>query len=156
LVKWSLEDFDGISESCGEVSVQVPPESDKLIRRLDFAKQLTGDAKRHKVLVYDLFDDSGRLGGGILSFVPTKLLELPEPDLHVGVRQSGATIEIKLSAEKLARFVCVDLPGENLRLSDNFQDIPSRRSIVLKVESEHNNATQIRNNLVVRSVRDTY
>lgn len=156
LVRWSLESFDGISDASGEINVQVPPESDKLIKHLDFAKQLTGDAKRRKVLVYDLFDNSRRISGGILSFVPTKLLELPEPGLQVDVRQSEATVEIELSAERLAKFVYVDLPGENLRLSDNFQDIPAQRNIVLKVESAHNDATQIRKNLVVRTVRDTY
>ncbi len=155
-IRWSLEDFFGTHAASGEMSVIAPAESDTLAGGLDLARQLAGADRRKKVLVYELLGPCGRVGGGVLSFVPTKLMELPEPELHMEVKQSRGLIVIELTAHNLARFVCVDLPGENFRLSDNFVDIPAGRTIALTVLSDHNDITRLRRDLIVRTIQDSY
>lgn len=155
-VVWSLETLDGERLDSGETSVTIPPESSRRVKRLDFSKRLSTEQMRRTVLVYELLDGGRMVSRGLVTFRPSRTLELPEPGIAIRIRKSGETVEIELKADKTARFVEIDLPGENLRLSDNFFDLPAGRAVTVVVESRHADIEQLRRDLVVRSLRDSY
>jgi len=62
---------------------------------------------------------------------PEKTLRLPDPGLTVEVEAQGEKLTIILRARALARFVTLALPGADLVFSDNFFDLPARRTMTV-------------------------
>ena len=71
-------------------------------------------------------------------------------------RRTGA-IRVPLESDSLARFVMLDVPGHDLRFSDNFFDLPAGRSVTVSVEhSAGLRVEDIAEKLQVVSLRDSY
>ena len=68
------------------------------------------------------------MGTSLATFVPNKHLELADPQIVATVRQEGEQLVIELTAPTLARFVELSLDGADAVFSDNYFDLPARRS----------------------------
>lgn len=156
-VEWSLEQFDGTVLQSGTLDVDIPPGTNSCVAELDFSSHLSSDLRRRVVLVHELRQGDQRMSVGITPFAPNKHLELPEPHISVEVTEADDCIEISACSDHTARFVMLDVPGVGVRFSDNFFDLPARRSISVRVEDSAGlSANEIAGKLNVVSLRDSY
>ncbi len=156
-VHWSLEMLDGVVMEAGEQPVQAAPFEVTTVCRLDFSGHLDDDSRRGAVFVAEL-----RQGGQVLSrqtafFVPTKHLALAEPGIAAQMRVEGEQIFIELTSHSLARLVEVALEGAEVVFSDNYFDLPAKRTMVVSARLPAGwTLSRARAALKVRSVYDSY
>jgi len=166
-VRWSLETLDGetlLKTKTGDETVTIPALSAINVCTLDFTDQVSADNRREVVLVYELWQDDERLSMGVVPFVPTKHLQLADPELSTTVREvarsetgHSAGFEIKVTAQRLARFVWLELDGVDIVFSDNYFDLPAGRTVTVTMpRPEGWTAERVRESLRVRSLADTF
>jgi len=156
-VHWSLESLDGSVIRSGAVDAVVSQESSLCVAHLDFADYLDIDTKRNTVLVYELRDGGGRVSIGMVAFVPSKYLELPETGIYVASSIAEDTILMTLTSKATERFVMLEAEGVDARFNDNFFDLPAGRTVKVwaKVPAGTDPA-DIKDKLIIMSLRDTY
>ena len=152
-VHWSLEKLDGTVLTQGQYSVEVPVASNLLVSEVDLSERLNEQVRREAIFVYSLLQDDERLSMGTVSFAPSKRLELPEVTIKVGIDELDRMV---LTSDKTARFVMLEVPGMDVRFSDNFFDLPAGRTILISVESPGLSARDILGKLRIVSLRDSY
>ena len=135
-LRWSLESLEGCVIRQGCVKCEAQAESDTTLASLDFSEELTLDTRRRTVLVTELLVDGQSAGFTVTAFVPSKHLELPAARLSLRAGRDDRGCFIEVSSDHTARYVCIDIPGAEVILSDNYFDLPAGRRIVVRVESE--------------------
>jgi beta-mannosidase len=157
-VRWALERLNGIRVDTGEIEVKVPPMTDMLVANLDYPEVLSEDARRDTVLLHSLWEGNNRLSLSVLPFVQNKYLDLLEPGIYHDVEEDeSGRINIQMAAHYTARFVMLEVPGSNVRFSDNFFDLPAGRLVSITVDSEAGlSADELAAKLRVVSLRDSY
>jgi len=129
-VKWSLETLTGEVLGFGEQEVVAAPLKDALITSLNFDGRVTPENERQVILITEQFEGEERTALSVYPFVPTKHLELKDPQLEVAMRKSGDFIEVELTAQSLARFVELKLEeAPETVFTDNYFDVPAGRTI---------------------------
>jgi beta-mannosidase len=109
------------------------------------------------VLVYELWQGDERLSLGLVPFVPTKHLELGDPQLRTVARETDEGFEIEVTAQRLARFVWLALAGIEVVFSDNYFDLPAGRTATVTLPAlEGWTAERVREALRVRSLVDSF
>jgi beta-mannosidase len=156
-VRWSIETLDGVVIDGREVKITAPALRALQVCTLDLSGLVTDDRRREVVLVYELWRSGERLSLGIVPFVPCKHLALRDPGIRCSVSQASEGCEIELTAENLARFVWLDLPGKDIVFSDNYFDVPAGRSSRVSMTSPAGlPADEVRAALRVRSLIDSF
>ena len=133
-VRWSLETLDGKVLKATETQATAPSVTAVKGCDMDFSAIIGRDNERQTVLVYELLQDDQRVSLGILPFVPSKHLDLGDPELQWCVNQVSGGFEIAVTAKRLARFVVLSLSeGEHpdLIFSDNYFDLPAGRTVTV-------------------------
>ncbi len=128
-IRWSLETLQGEHLNGAEEQASVQPFSTTQVKSLDFSRYITEENRRRVVLVCELWQDGERLQSAIATFAPTKHVELEDPQLTVGVGQTGSELAIHLHARSLARFVELTFEGADVVFSDNYFDLPAGRTM---------------------------
>jgi beta-mannosidase len=101
-----LIDFAGKEIWKREQDVKLAANSSRPIMALSKRDALMSHDPARVILVGELTDGGGRrLSRSVFSFVKTKDLELPSPELQVEVEPRGDAFAVKLTARKLARNV---------------------------------------------------
>ena len=152
-VHWSLEKLDGTVLTQGQYAVNVPAGSNLLVSEIDLSEHLDEQARRETVFVYSLLQEDERLSLGMVTFVPIKHLELPEVTIKLEVDELG---RIAITSDETARFVMLEVPGMDVRFSDNFFDLPAGRTMVVSVESPNISTQEVVEKLRVVSLIDSY
>ncbi|MHB0999603.1 MAG: beta-mannosidase [Armatimonadota bacterium] len=156
-VRWWLETLDGTEIQVGEVPADVPAGSDALVADLDFSDLLNFDTKRQTVLVYELYRGEQPLSVGMVSFVPSKHLDLPVANISTTIQESDGCVKVSLTTDKAARYVMLEVPGYAVRFSGNFFDLPAGRAATVTVECMDGlTAGELAERLQVTSLRDSY
>ncbi len=145
-VRWSLETLSGEVLQEGEEVVSVPALEAVQVCALDFSEHVTDANRREVVLVYALYRGDERLSLDVMPFAPNKHLKLTDPGLSAEVMETEENFAITLSAERLARFVWLELTGKDVIFSDNCFDVPAERTVTVTLPS--------RNDLTLEEVRD--
>jgi beta-mannosidase len=165
IVRWSLETIDGDPLGTGSEAVTVPALSAINVCSLDLAKRVSDENRREVVLVYELWAGDERLSMGVMPFAPNKHLELSDPDLRYGVSESDEGFEIKITAQRLARFVELALdgvdPSTELKIGavfgDNYFDLPAGRTVTVQLSAPDGwTVERVRESLRVRSLVDSF
>ncbi len=158
-VRWSLETLDGEVLSAGTENVHIDGVSASRVAALDFEGLVSMRNARSTVLVYELLQGDTRKSLDILTFAPSKHLDLRDPGLEVQVSDTGDGYAIEVKAARLARYVWLELDGgdvDNGMLSDNYFDLPAERSVTVKLPAMTGwDAERIRSSLRVRSLVDS-
>jgi beta-mannosidase len=164
-VRWSLETLGGESLQSGEEAVVLPALGSVQAGTLDFSAHLTAgpsitvntNIRRDLVLVYELWQGAERLSIGVLPFVPSKHLELEPPELCSVVRKTDIGFEIQVTANRLARFVWLELDGADTIFSDNYFDLPAGRSATVTLPALAGlTLERVRESLRLRSLVDSF
>ena len=155
-VRWSLEKLDGARLESGAVRASVPAATSACVAELDFTGHLDDDTRRETIFVYELWTNNERLSMGVVTFIPSKHLELPKACISTEVFEEDGVTKIKLSSDALARFVMLDVPGRQVRFSDDWLDLPAGRSATVSVTDSSLTTQEIANGLRIVSLRDSY
>jgi beta-mannosidase len=109
------------------------------------------------MLVYALYRGEKRLSLSVMPFAPNKHLKLTDPGLSVNVTETETGFDIALSAERLARFVWLELTGKDVIFSDNGFDVPAGRTVTVTLPSQGDwTSKHVRDALRVRSLIDSF
>jgi beta-mannosidase len=156
-VRWSLETLDGEGLIDGEEAVTVPGVSAARIHEMDFSSQVGMKNRREIVLVYELWQGDERLSLGVVPFLPNKHLALTEPELHYTTGETDGIITIDVTAQRLARFVWLEIEGADVVFSDNYFDLPAGRTTTVKLPAIKGwNLDRVRRALRIRSLVDSF
>ncbi|MDF1515538.1 MAG: glycoside hydrolase family 2 protein, partial [Anaerolineae bacterium] len=132
-VRWSLESIRGEVIKAGQTNVSVGATSAATVCVLDFDAEVNRDNEREVILVYELMQDDQRLSMGIFAFVPSKHLSLIDPELTWRVISMNGDVFIELTANTLARYICLSLADADIVFEDNFFDLPAGRTVRVKM-----------------------
>ena len=128
-VRWALTTLDGKVLASGEKAARVEPSGVTAVETLDFSPFLDDDTRRELAFVAELWQGDRRLAGQTAFFVPTKHLALVDPQIRAAVTLEEGLLAIELSARSLARLVECSLTGADVVFSDNYFDLPARKTI---------------------------
>ena len=156
-VRWSLETTEGKVLADGEKSVTAPALSAAQVDAPDFSEQVTAQNRRQVVLVYELWREDERVSAGAVPFVPDKHLELTDPELHYTIGEIDGTITLDVTAQRLARFVWLEIEGADVIFSDNYFDLPAGRTAKVTLPKiEGWTLDRVRKALRMRSLVDSF
>jgi beta-mannosidase len=129
MVVWSLETFDGVVLTTGQVPVKIAPQAVILVGKLDFSSYVSDENRRQLVFTAELWQGAQLISRQTAAFVPFKHLSLTNPDLTVNMHTEKAQLIIELTSHSLALLVEVSLPGAEVVFSDNYFNLPAGRTI---------------------------
>ena len=116
---------------------------------------------RGKNFCRELLED-GRVQIESDTLVPYKHVELPQSSIHAEVAGSADTYTITLQSNVYTPFVEVDFMDADVILSDNIINLTDDKPHVISFETKDvingsfTDATDVKNRLRIRSLRDTY
>ena len=163
--RWSLEMLSGEALATGEETVTVAPLAAAQVKTLDFGEAVVADKipgmlggnRRDMIFVCELWEGDRLIARNMATFVPNKHLALADPGLSVEVSRKGGQLTLDVSAQTLARFVELELEGQDVVFSDNYFDVPAGRTATVTCRlPEGWDLRQARVALRVRSLRDSY
>ena len=156
---WSLETLDGDVAKTGFQKVIAEPMQAMKLCEVDFSTILKDDPDlvRSLVFIAELWQGEQMVSRQTAYFAPCKHLELKEPEISAQVKVENETAHITLTAASLSRLVELTFEGEETVFSDNYFDLPAKRSISVTVPAPAGwEETEIQSALKIRSVYDTY
>jgi beta-mannosidase len=130
-VRWSLETLSGNVLVSGEERVLAAPQAVTHVGAFNFADRLTDDNRRDLLFVAELWHNDRRAALQIAAFVPTKHLSLADPGVTANLRIEDGQLRVELAARSLARLVEVALDNVDVIFSDNYFDLPAKRSVTV-------------------------
>ena len=157
-VGWSLVALDGRCITSGSKSVKIDPGKSTRAIRLDVADVLGEHGADNVILFADLTVRGRVVSNNIATFRRLKSLSLQPPRIKTGIKslENGA-FELALTASTPALFCWAALDGDDCRCSDNFFHLePDRDKIIQIRPTKPVSRAQLRRQLVVRSLIDTY
>jgi beta-mannosidase len=156
-VRWSLETLAGQVLEAGEAPVRCAPLDVTLVRSLDFSGRLNDDLLRKLVFVAELWQGEERLAQQTAYFVPTKHLDLVEPEITALVQLKQGRVSIDLTSRSLARLVECAFEDVDVVFSDNYFDLPAGRNLRISTPLPQGwTLSQAKQALKIRSIYDSY
>ncbi|HVN15581.1 MAG TPA: glycoside hydrolase family 2 protein [Anaerolineales bacterium] len=156
-VKWSLETLGGKVLESGEETVRATPFDATSICHLDFSNRLNDDLRRDTAFVADLYQNGQFVSRQVAFFIPTKHLNLTNPEISTQVRIEHQEVHIELTSRSLARLVECSLEGVDAVFSDNYFDLPAGRTVRITAPLPAGwTLSQVQAALKVRSIYDSY
>lgn len=158
-------DFRTLHEA--EYEVDVAPFGVSTVCELDYS-QLIADIENQVFVEVDFYDEDGNVTSSEIEiFVPFKRLQLDNSSISYSVIELADEYVIRMSSGGFAAFVEIDLKQADAVFSDNYFHLTSKRekTITLKksdIRYLNPNAPEIQNGyeleqqLVIRTLRDTY
>ncbi|HNS64028.1 MAG TPA: glycoside hydrolase family 2 protein, partial [Anaerolineaceae bacterium] len=156
-VRWTLETLDGSILVSGEELSIVPPRDVLHVCHLDFSKALKDDRSRDLAFVAELWQNDRMIARQTAFFVPTKHLNLSDPEPSTRVQIVNHEVQIQLECRSLARLVECTLDGADMVFSDNYFDLPANRTITITAPLPDGwSLSQVQAALKVRSVFNSF
>ena len=156
-VRWWLETLDGRVLESGQSPVNAVPQSATPVRTLDFSDHISDDNRRELVFIAELMQGDRRIALQAATFVPTKHLDLHDPQVTATLSSEKGQLIIQLEACSLARLVEVLLEGAEVVFTDNYFDLPAGRMVTVICPLPAGwTLEQAQAALRIRSVYDSY
>ena len=156
-VRWSLETLSGDVLTAGEEPVKAEPLAVTHVHTVDFADRVSADNQRELVFVAELWQGDQRCALQVATFTPTKHVALSDPAIQLDLRGEGDQLIVEVTAGALARLVELSLAGVDVIFSDNYFDLPAKRTVTVTCPLPDGwTIEQARAALHVRSVYDSY
>lgn len=127
-LRWSLETLAGEPVKAEEIAVNVNAGEAAPLADLDFSNELKADLSRDLTFVAELHQGTQLISRQTAFFVPTKHLNLQEPQIQSSLSLDEGILSIHLSARSMARLVECSLDSADIVFSDNYFDLPANRN----------------------------
>jgi|Deesub1362B_J571_1020462.scaffolds.fasta_scaffold00001_593 beta-mannosidase len=100
----------------------------------------------------------GEISRQLYHFSPLKRVDLPHPRIDVSIQKAEKGLfQLELTADKLAKYVFLQVPGIEGGFSDNFFDLlPGEKRRVYFLPAQSLSLADFKASLQVKSLRDTY
>jgi beta-mannosidase len=125
VVRWSIQTVAGEILERNEQTVRAQALQDTWVGTYDFNRHFEGDRQRQVVFVCELHQGEALIARTVTPFVANKHLLLNDPGLKAVASVEKDQLVLAVSAQKLARFVELELDGVDAVFSDNYFDIPA-------------------------------
>lgn len=157
-VAWLLTGIDGQTCDQGRLRVDIPAGASRQVETLKLAEHLKTHGKRGVMLWLELVVNGETVSTNFVSFARPKHLELEHPNVTVYVQPlGGGEYIVRLTAKKPALWAWLEVPGHDVRFSDNFFHLlPGKPVTLTALAGMALTAEGISGNLVIRSLVDTY
>jgi len=156
-VRWSLETLHGKRMDEGIQAVNAPAQAAIKVVQLDFVRLVTDQDKRDLIFVCELWQGGERVALQVAAFVPTKHLNLSDPQIESKLDANGRHMTITMKSAGLARFVELAFEGADVVFNDNYFDLPTGRVVTLTCDlPEKWTLAQARKAFQVRSLFDSF
>jgi beta-mannosidase len=154
---WSLENLAGEVLVSGQDAVSAAPRSSTEVITLDFSQQISKVSERQMILVCELRQDDRPIMSTVSTFVASKHLALTKPKLSTDLQLEGEQLILQISSDTLARFVELNLDGQDVIFSDNYFDVAAGRTVeVTAPRPDGWSLARARSALQVRSLYDSF
>jgi beta-mannosidase len=156
-VRWSLESLHGDVFASGGASVTVAPCESVRLTTINLSGHVSDRNRRDVIFIAELWQADRRAALQVVTFVPTKHLSLDDPLIRPTAHNEAGQLGIGLTSRSLARLVELSLEGAETIFSDNYFDLPARRSVTVSCPMPGGwSIEQARASLKIRSIYDTY
>jgi beta-mannosidase len=157
LVKWSLETLDGEPISSGQAQAKAAAQSATQVCTSDFSNFIDYDNVRQLVFVAELWQGDRFIARHTVAFCPIKHLALVDPAISAELHQEADRLIVELRAKSLALLVELSLPNSEVVFSDNYFNLPAKRTVVISCSLPDGwSQEQAIEELRIRSVYDSY
>ncbi|NLJ84211.1 MAG: hypothetical protein GX336_04800, partial [Halanaerobiaceae bacterium] len=157
-VSWKLTDPAGNTISAGRRGVEIPANRNTLVETLHLADYVEQYGNRNLMLWLELNVDGETVSENFVTFSRPKHMELKEPEISYQVEKiADNSFKLLLKAEKPALWTWLELKDYRARYSYNFFHLyPGKKQVVLVETEENLSVAVLKENLVIRSLIDTY
>lgn len=156
-VHWSLETLAGDVMQSGREPIAAAPLATTSIKSVDFVERVDHTNRRDVAFVCELWQAGERTALSIALFAPDKHVRFAEPLIQSEARSSDTGLTVELRSQSLARFVELSLDGVDVEFSDNYFDLPARRTVRVACPLPDGwSVERARQALKIRSLRETY
>lgn len=155
-----LLDFNGNEIWSDNRTIKVKSNTSEVYYSVDVNEILKGTNRKDVLLIATLKQDSKMLGENKYYFLPIKDIELPIVKLSSQITKSEKGFEIAISSDKLAKNVFVSCDSVEGFFSDNYFDLIPGETKTITFEpnnsSSQSSLEEVKRNLRLKSIRDTY
>ena len=156
-VKWSLETLEGKVLQSDQAAAGVAADGVTRVCHLDFENDIKDDNIRDTVFVAELWQMNTLVTRQCTYFVPTKHLDLVDPQINTKVSLNQQALQIEVTSQSLARLVEIKIDGADVVFSDNYFDLPAGRTANISAPLPTGwTLSQVQTALRVRSVYTSY
>ncbi len=166
-VKVSLQTFDFRLLHEMEYEIELPPGSVQMVCSMDYAMFIEGIEDRIFVEAVFIDEDDKVVSSEIEVFVPYKRLNLENSSISYSVIELVDEYVIRMMSGGFAAFVELDLKGADAVFSENYFHLTSKREKAIRLKKSDiryltpgspqiQNGTELEQQLVIRTLKDTY
>lgn len=159
IVSFRLTDVVGRCLDEGRKTISIAPRQSRCVQTLPLSRYLESHGQRDLMLWLELEVGHEVASSNLVSFSKPKQLDLCDPKISVRVAKDVASggFRLHLKARRPALWVWLELAGGDASFSDNYFHLrPGRGVEITLVTAEPRTLKVVREQLVVRSLVDTY
>jgi beta-mannosidase len=157
-VNWWLVKPDGTEVADGTVAVTAPAGANTLVETLQLGERLKAHGNRDLILGMELAVDGKAVSSNLVTFARPKHLELLDPEFALSIVEGdGGDFAVTVSAAKPALWAWLEVPGTEVRFSDNFVHLFPGKPMTITIKPlEPLTREELVAKVRVRSLVDTY
>lgn len=122
----------------------------------DFSGELTENRDRERYITFTFIEEDGNKHRGSHFFAPYKYLKLVDPKLSVEISETGESYLFTIKSEKPAIYMELDFKEIDAVFSDNYFHMCGGETRTVLLDKEDYKLEQLKEQITVRSLFDTY
>ena len=159
-IVWKLRNNESDILKEGKVNFEIAPLKTGIFETLDFKDVLHSYHKKMETyLEYQLHTAKGEQSEGALLFVKPKHFLFKNPDIKAEVTEKENGYLISLTSKALAKYVELQIEGEDVIFTDNYFDLVPGNKKVIEVKKDTltkiKDVKSLKDNLKIRSLFET-
>lgn len=155
-MEWKLINLKGEIIDSERTSVSVSSFSSKMIEKRIFTEDLKNKEERNLYLSVIYHDGNGNEYREYHNFAPYKYMNLEDPRLTVKIEEEEENFSLTVNAQLPAFHVEIDFSEIDSVLSDNFFHLDGGESKTVTMSKSKWTLDQLKNQIGIRSLADTY
>jgi beta-mannosidase len=155
---WNLTDPEGCVLGHEKIPLIAEPMASSEVAHLDLCREIEQHGRQNLLLWLELRCGGRKVSENLILFAKPAKIEFRDPGLKHSVAKVGdQTFHVTLIVQKPALWVWVELPGSNLRCSDNFVHLQPETPLEITINTNTpTSAIALESKLKVRSLFHTY
>lgn len=158
VINWQFVDFSGniIDQGSLEASAQHFSSVAVAGGKIDFSSKLENNLDRKRFVTFTFAETDGGIYKGAHFFAPYKYLDLEEPNISAEITLKVETCEITITTDKPAVSVELGFSDIDVNFSDNYFHMSPGETRVITIPNNGNSLDQLKRQLQIRSLFNTY
>ena len=155
-IVYTVTDANGREVTSGEIEATVNANTNTHIQQLDFSEQVEQFGKRNLLIWLELFIEEHLVSDNLVLLSRPKHIDFSDPQIRMQIQATHDNMyDVTLTSHAPALYTWLELP--DAKFSDNFVDLqPNRGKSIRITVPEGMSEAQMRQNLIVKSLYNTY